>query len=363
MNAQLRARIKAWDREERIRATMEMISAACSGDIQMTKGLLSRFPLLDEWVPYQTNCWSRITAALGQLKLMNFWRNREKKTRPPSKRATPESLLFWTMGYEFLTPTKGDPVGVAKYLLDQGANIEGDVKDYSPLHRAVFMNRPSLVKLLIRRGANLSRRYLTGESALQIAKHFGTNKRCVILLERAGAPLELPIKPERPKAVRTVDLRDSFQKLQHSTEKAVRRFVRQHKREAVTAIALASVPHEGYVMVAFDTGKFQGSPWDCTYDQFAYAKFPDWSRAHEGDLLRVTDLDGRTASKAPEEFISRFEKMIVTVLRSLEQERVFELLTTALGCQIGVEMTGAGKGRFWRLNRSLRELRGKSSTG
>jgi len=41
--------------------------------------------------------------------------------------------------------------------------------------------------------------------------------------------------------------------------------------------------------------------------------------------------------------------MIVTVLTELEKKGAFDLLSTAKGCQIGVEMTDAGDAQFWRL--------------
>lgn len=347
MDANLRAKLKAWDREERIKATVAMVRATERGDVKKTKELLSRFPLLDHWIPYEAQCWSQLAAAAGQLKLMNFWRKREK-TRPVSTQASLESLLFWAIGYEYIKP-RGDQVRLAKYLLAHGADIEGDGKNYTPLLRAVARNRPKMVELLIQRGANLSRPFSDGQSALQSARCILTSQACARLLERAGAPLELPRRPERPKPVRTVDLRQSAQKISERIEKAVRSFARQHARETVSAIALASVPHEGYVMMSFETGKFEGSPWDCTYDEFAYVKFPDWTRAHDGDSMRLIDLDGRTQEKNPDAFESRFKKMIVTVLQSLEQKGTFDQLNTAKGCQVGIEMTLMGEARFWRL--------------
>ena len=349
MNAKLRAKFKAWDREERQAATAEMVRATEAGDVGKARQLLSRFPLLDHWVVYDATCWSQLAAAAGQAKLMEFWRRREQTTRPPRSRASPESLLFWAMGSEYVKPTQGDPAAVAAHLLKQGANIEGDAKGYSPLHRAVFMNRPPLVELLIRRGANLARPYLTGASALQIARENQISKQCAALLERAGAPLELPRRPERPKPVRTVDLRESAAKLNARVEKAVRSFARRHPKETVTTVALASAPHEGYVIVSFDTGEFGRSAWDCTHAEFAQVSFPDWERAHDADAMRLVDLDGRTREKEPDAFQPQFKKMIIGVLQSLEREGAFAGLNTAKRCEIGVELTLAGEAKFWRL--------------
>ena len=331
---------------------MAMVRATEAGDIAQTKALLSRAPLLDHWVPYNAHCWSQLAAAAGQLDLMKFWREREKTTRTAKKRASPESLLFWAMGEQYIRSDSGDPLGVATHLLEQGASVDGDLKEYTPLHRAVFRNRPELVELLIRRGADLSRRYATGESALQIAARIQTDKRCATLLELAGAPLTLPQKPQRAKPIRTVDLRADAMKLQAGIERAARSFARQHRREAVTVIALASIPHEGYVMIAFDTESFEIRPWDCKYNEFAYVKFPEWSRAHDADAMRVIDLKGKSAQKQPDAFLPKFKAMIVMVLKLLEQKGAFNVLTLAKGCRIGIEMTGIGEDKFWELRRA-----------
>jgi hypothetical protein len=349
MDAKVRAKLKAWDRDERYQATTAMQNAVEAGDLDQAKELLRQFPLLDYWVPYQTDWWSCLAAAAGQLEMMNFWREREKTARSPSKQASLESLLFWATGYQYINAGGGNPLRVATHLLDQGANVEGDKKDYSPLHRAVFMNRPALLELLIARGANLSRPYATGESALQIAQRIQLNKACATLLEQAGAPANLPQKPQRPKPVRTIDLRASAAKLSAGIEKAVRSFARRHPKEPVTVIALASIPHEAYAMIAFDTAEFQVRPWDCTYSEFAWVKFPDWHKAFQGDAIRYIDLDGRVRQKKYDETEPLFKRMIVSVLKSLEQHRAFRGLNTAKGCKIGVEMTHAGEDKFWRL--------------
>lgn len=350
MDLRLKARISAWP--ERNEATSAMIRATRSGDIEEARALLSKFPLLDYWVPFNAHGWSQLAAAAGQLELMKFWRKREKKTLPVRKRPTAESLLWRSMGNSYFQNDKGDLLQVATYLLDEGAKIEGDLKDCSPLHMAVFANRPELIDLLIRRGANLSRRYATGESALEIAKRV-YDKRCARLLKAAGAPLELPPVPERGKPIRTVDLRASARKLESRIPRAVRSFARQHRRDVVTVIALASTPHEGYVMISLGTGA-KRSPWDCEYTEFALVKFPDWRAAHDRDVMRLIDVDGRTREGEPDEFLPRFKKMIVDVLAELERKGIFDVLTTSKDCQIGIEMTSLGESKFWKLRHRKR---------
>lgn len=333
-----------------------MIRATRSGDIEEAKVLLSKFPLFDYWVPYNADGWSQLAAAAGQLELMNFWRQREKKTLPLRRRPTAESLLCWSMGNSNFQNDKGDLLRVVTYLLDKGANIEGDAKAYSPLHEAVLSNRPELVELLIRRGANLSRPYVTGESALELAKRV-YDKRCARLLKAAGAPPELPSVREREKPIRTVDLRASAKKLETRIARTVRSFVLQHRREVVTVIALASTPHEGYVMISFDNGGGT-SPWSCAYTEFSLIRFPDWRKAHEGDFMRLIDVNGRTRQGVPDSLVHRFQKMIVDVLNSLERKGAFDVLTTSKDCQIGIEMTAQGESSFWNLrhrNRARKE--------
>jgi hypothetical protein len=353
MDAKLRAAFEKWDRAERNDAVQAMVVAIEDGDLPQARKLLEQAPLLDHFVPYQTNCWSNLAAAAGQWEMVNFWREREKTTRTASKQASLESLLFWAMGYPYVKP-KGDPVKVAEHLLAAGADVEGDIKDYSPLHRAVFMNRPALVELLIRRGAKLGRPYITGASALQIARQNQISQVCAKLLQEAGAPLELPKKPERPKPIRTIDLRESASKLSEGIEKAVRKFVRQHPSEIITSIALSSIPHEAYVMISFDTGKSQGNPWDASFSEFAWVKFPDWSRAFEGDQMRLIDLDGKSRLKKYNEDEPLFKKMIISVLQSLQSKGAFAAINAAKDCRIGIEMTNSGQAKFWRLSASVR---------
>src|SRR5688500_13243255 len=143
MNANLRSKLKAWDRENRSRTVDEMVAAVEAGDVAKTRELLERRPLIEWFVPYDAASWAELAAAAGQLGLMKFWlaRNAAAKKRPVSD----DELLFWTMGSEYVRPRKGDPVVVAAYLLGRGASIDGAPRtNYTPLHRAVFMNRPEL---------------------------------------------------------------------------------------------------------------------------------------------------------------------------------------------------------------------------
>jgi hypothetical protein len=342
--------LKSWDLEERAKAVRALLAAVEDGNIPQARKVLEQSPLLDHFVPYDAVCWSNLAAAAGHWEMVKFWREREMRTRAAREQASLESLLFWAMGYEYVKP-KGDPLKVAEYLLAAGAAVDGENKDCSNLHRAVFMNRPKLVELLIQRGADLARPYATGESALQIARRKQASQ-CAERLEQAGAPLELPKKPQRPKPIRTIDLRESARKLSAGVELAVKRFARLHRKQVVTAIALASIPHEGYVMVSFDTGKFEGSPWDAKYREFAWIRFPDWARAFEGNQMYLIDLGGRSRLKNCNEDEPLFKKMIVAALQSLQLKGAFAPINAAKDCRIGIEMTNSGQGRFWRLSMS-----------
>ncbi|HEX4792172.1 MAG TPA: ankyrin repeat domain-containing protein [Humisphaera sp.] len=350
MNAKLREAIKRWDRDERSAAVGAMCRAVVNGDVPQARRLVEQSPLLDHFVPYDAAGWSELAAAAGQWEMVNFWRKRERRTRTARKQASLESLLFWATGCEYVM-AEGDPVEVVKHLLAAGAAVEGNIKECSPLHRAVFANRPALVELLIQHGADLARPYATGESALQIAERNQQGRKCAKLLEQAGAPLELPKKPERPKPIRTIDLRESATKLSAGIKKAIRSFTRKHPKEVITAIALASIPHEGYVMVSFDTESFAANPWDAKYDGFAWIKFRDWRRAFEGDQLRLIDLDGKIRVRDYNEEEPLFRKMIVATLQSLHSKGAFAPINAAKGCRIGIEMTNSGWGKFWRLSK------------
>src|SRR5262249_48801063 len=107
MDAELRAKIKAWP--ERQEARMAMVNAIEEGDIPRLKELLGRFPLIDHLITYSA-CWSELAAAAGQLELMKFWHSREKKSRPIKIQASLESLLFWSIGDEYIKWSKGDSV-------------------------------------------------------------------------------------------------------------------------------------------------------------------------------------------------------------------------------------------------------------
>jgi ankyrin repeat protein len=349
MNAKLRAKFKEWDRDDRTRTVRGMLAAIEAGDLAAVRRLLDDRPLIEWFIPHNAKSWAELAASAGQRAVMDFWLDRDRAAK--KKAVSNDTLFFWAMGYEYTRADEDGSVGLAKLLLDRGAKVDGKPKaDYTPLHRATFRNRPKLVELLIQRGADLARPYVNGSTALQIARQNMRSDACAKLLEKAGAPLEVPRKPERPKREKTIDLRESAVKLRAGVVKAVQRFAKNHGKEAVTAIALASIPHEGYVMVSFDTKPFEGSPWDSVHNEFLWVRFPDWGKAHEPDTMRVIGLNGKARSAEPDAFQGDFMKMIVAVLKGLEKEKAFDGLLTAKGCQIGIEMTGMGDGKFWKLS-------------
>ena len=111
-----------------------------------------------------------------------------------------------------------------------------------------------------------------------------------------------------------------------------------------SAIALASIPHEGYVMVSFDTKPFEGSPWDAEYDEFLWVNFPDWSKAHEPDTMRVVGMNGKARSAEPDAFQADFMKMIVAVIKPSRLDAVLEAVTEAGASGLTVtEVRGYGR--------------------
>jgi hypothetical protein len=348
MNAKVTALLEAWDRNLRYQTMQQMLASVVAGDLAETQRVLDAQPLIEWFVPFGAQSWAEVAAAAGQAGQMRFWLARDAAAARPA--VSNDDLFLWSMGHECVSPAAGDATALAESVLDQGASIDGKPKAAStPLHHAVFRDRPDLVALLIRRGADLSQPYENGESALQIARRLAPGGACAKLLEQAGAPLQARSMPKPSLRPQTVDLRKSAEKVKAEISKAVRRFARRHGKEALTAIALACTPHEGYVMVSFDTGKFEGSPWDATYPEFEWIKFPDWVRAHEPDTMNLIDLDGRSSSGGTDGFEEAFMAMLLQVLKGMEAEGTFASLAQAAGCRIGVEMTGMGEGKFWVL--------------
>jgi len=250
---------------------------------------------------------------------------------------------------------------VVEHLLKQGESVEGNANaDFGPLHWAVFRNRPQLLKMLIDAGADLSRPNAAGQTALGMVKGKPICLACERILTEAGAPLMAPglkkrkLKPPKPPKPRTVKLRPAFKKLRDRMAKAVVRFSRDYNAEPVTFAALACTPHEGEVMIAFDTGKSRGNPWDFSHSEFAYVKFPDWRRGHDGDRMQLVGLDGKAREGKPDSFQQSFMDLNVAVLKSLQKDRAFEDLQRTRACRLVVLMTEWGKEKMWKLTRDGR---------
>lgn len=70
MNAKLRATLKAWGFEERTKAVKAMLAAVEGGNIPQARTILKQSPLLDYFVPLQTDWWSHLAAAAGQWEMV-----------------------------------------------------------------------------------------------------------------------------------------------------------------------------------------------------------------------------------------------------------------------------------------------------
>ncbi len=81
---------------------------------------------------------------------------------------------------------------VVKMLLESGVPVNGkDARGYTPLMRAVLSyapNKQDAVAYLLSKGADLAPKNETGDTALSMARRFGSSAPMVALLKAAGAP-------------------------------------------------------------------------------------------------------------------------------------------------------------------------------
>jgi ankyrin repeat protein len=137
---------------------------------------------------------------------------------------------------------------ILQTLLDAGANVkEEDIRGMTPLVFAVSSERqdPSVVRLLLKAGAEVNAKTKTGETALDWAKKFG-NPDVISTLAAAGAregvPYTAPQRPATP--VRTVA--ESAQAGATLVQKAATEFFQQsgcvgchHQNFAIMAVSAA----------------------------------------------------------------------------------------------------------------------------
>jgi hypothetical protein len=152
-----------------------------------------------------------------------------------------------------------------------------------------------------------------------------------------------------PKPIRAIDLRPAPAKLLRAFESAIKKFIKRHPDEAVTAVALACIHHEGNVFLAIDTGEFKDNPFDCTFDQVVVVAFDDWYRAHFMESVRLTTLTGKVKEGDPGEFYPEFVKVIKQATSQLRKSPVIDSLNLTKGCQIGYQMTMTGDCKFTKL--------------
>ncbi len=105
---------------------------------------------------------------------------------------------------------------VVRALLDAGAKIEArDISGYTPLLRALYLDKKDLAWLLLKRGADPSQANNYGEQALHLAAKQGYTTMCIRLLNRPGAkvniqnlagwtPLHLAVNKGREETVKTL---------------------------------------------------------------------------------------------------------------------------------------------------------------
>ncbi|HZD58591.1 MAG TPA: sigma-70 family RNA polymerase sigma factor [Anaerolineales bacterium] len=98
---------------------------------------------------------------------------------------------YWPLGITALHWAAGiGDFELASFLLDQGAEVEAQKGDKTPLHIAALMRQPEIAKLLITRGADVNSRTSLGHTPLHFAVMRNHLEIAGSLLER-GAKLEL----------------------------------------------------------------------------------------------------------------------------------------------------------------------------
>ncbi len=79
-----------------------------------------------------------------------------------------------------------DELETADFLISHGAKVDADADGFTPLHYAVSTEKPELVELLIKRGADVNARNKYGDTPLQFAR-FAKSPESVAVLRRHGA--------------------------------------------------------------------------------------------------------------------------------------------------------------------------------
>jgi len=245
---------------------------------------------------------------------------------------------------------------VVKYLIKHGADVNaGAGKWAAPIHCASGANRPRAVRLLLQHGADPGFEDVEGETPLAIAKRreFG---EVIEVLQDFNAPL-VGKKIEKPPArVANIDLSKAATQIEKLVRRAIRRFVKEHRKEPVTAVALHGSGIHGFVSVCLETGEFKGDVPGMKYAQFETLEFPKWQEAYEyAQHIRLTTYTGRVRNMsgcggtADKRFQEPFFDLLVHLLRTLAAARAFGPVVRASNFQIGVEIMDGTHAKFWKV--------------
>ena len=242
--------------------------------------------------------------------------------------------------------------------LDAGARLHG-----TPLHQAAFYGKLESVRVLLQLGANPNYENEKGRTPLQIVKGkqpietIPRDRYAAIacLLEDAGGKEKgIRCKNPRPKQPRKVDLREDRSRVERLIRKAVRRYVKEHSGEPISAVALHACAILGSVSICFETGEFNGDVPSMTHFEFERREFPKWEAAYDSEQsVEVVTHTGRVVKVNPygenERYQLPFYRFLKRVLRDLVADGALTRLPRQRDCQVGIEFVDGTHGGYWRL--------------
>jgi hypothetical protein len=207
--------------------------------------------------------------------------------------------------------------------------------------------------LLLEHGADPRFEDEEGETPLALAmrRKFPT---VIKLLRKFEAPIDgKPVKKRLPKDA-TIDLAASAPKIEKFVEEAIRRFVKMHSHEPVTAVGLYGSGVHGFVSVCFETGEFTGDVPGMKFARFAELEFPKWAESYDyAERIGLKSHNGGAIhfgrSRANAVFQKPFFDLFIHVLTKLQRAKGFHRLNRAPKLQIGVEIMDGTHAKFWKV--------------
>jgi hypothetical protein len=344
------------------KAVSGMCLAHLAGDVAAVRDLLAAYPELER--ENFESSWLHRAAEAGQIGLIDFWLERGWEVdcdmdKGPKRDGIATPLCF------------AKDAATTRHLISRGAAVNVWSRyGGTPLHGAVVgameasqrgrrRATPDAVgdqiRVLLKAGADPSVADFEGQTPLALAVELG-RKTAEKVLREAGAPEKGHPPPKVSTKAPRIDLRKDVGRVAKALHKAIKRFAREGSDKPVTGLFLAVSALEGFVMIAFDTGK-ENSPWDASHSEYMVVEFPRWRDAY--DLMdkgpKVIQMDGVEWALPPGTGDKKFEKPFfdacVMVLEQAEKEDAFVSLLVGPKFTVGVEDTSGYHSKGWRPGR------------